>query len=75
MKILMLWIVTELFLIMKHCTGPVISTDTGIYMGDSSKDIYKQAPAKTMQAVYLMYHTMSPELAIDRLKETYNEKK
>lgn len=46
-----------------------------IYTGESSKDIYKQAPAKTMQAVYLMYHTMSPELAIDRLKDSHNEKK
>ena len=46
-----------------------------LYTGESSKDIYKQAPAKTMQTVYLMYHTMSPELAIDRLKESYNEKK
>ena len=46
-----------------------------IYTGESSKDIYKQAPAKTMQTVYLMYHTMSPELAIDRLKESYNVKK
>ena len=46
-----------------------------IYTGESSKDIYKQAPAKTMQTVYLMYHTMSPEHAIDRLKESYNEKK
>ena len=46
-----------------------------IYTGESSKDIYKQAPAKTMQAIYLMYHTMSPELAIDRLKESYNKKK
>ena len=46
-----------------------------IYTGESSKEIYKQAPAKTMQTVYLMYHTMSPELAIDRLKESYNEKK
>ena len=46
-----------------------------IYTGESSKDIYKQAPAKTMQTVYLMYHTMSPELAIDRLKESYNKKK
>ncbi len=42
-----------------------------IYTGESSKDIYKQAPAKTMQTVYLMYHTMSPELAIDRLKNTF----
>lgn len=46
-----------------------------IYTGEASKDIYKQAPAKLMQAVYLMYHTMSPELAIDRLKESYNKKK
>ena len=45
-----------------------------IYTGESSKEIYKQAPAKTMQTVYLMYHTMSPELAIDRLKESYNKK-
>lgn len=45
-----------------------------LYTGESSKEIYKQAPAKTMQAVYLMYHTMSPEVAIDRLKETYIEK-
>lgn len=46
-----------------------------IYTGESSKDIYKQASAKTMQTVYLMYHTMSPELAIDRLKESYGNKK
>lgn len=46
-----------------------------IYTGESSKDIYKQAPAKIMQTVYLIYHTMSPELAIDRLKESYNDKK
>lgn len=42
-----------------------------IYTGESSREIYKQAPAKTMQIVYLMYHTMSPELAIDKLKESY----
>ncbi|MCH5212681.1 MAG: hypothetical protein J1G06_06680 [Oscillospiraceae bacterium] len=41
-----------------------------IYTGESSKKIYKQAPAETMQVVYLMYHTMSPEMAIDRLKES-----
>lgn len=39
------------------------------YTGESSKAIYKQAPAKTMNSMYLMYHTMSPEMAIDRLKE------
>ncbi len=44
------------------------------YTGESSKEIYKQAPAKTMNEVYLMYHTMSPEMAIDRLKQAYNTK-
>lgn len=44
------------------------------YTGESSREIYKQAPARTMNVVYLMYHTMSPELAIDRLKETHVEK-
>ena len=42
------------------------------YTGESSKEIYKQAPAKTMNVVYLMYHTMSPELAIDRLKVAFS---
>ena len=45
-----------------------------LYTGESSREIYKQAPAKIMKAVYLMYHTMSPEMAIDRLKETYKNK-
>ena len=45
-----------------------------IYTGESSKEIYKQAPAKTMQTVYFMYHTMGPELAINRLKESYVKK-
>ena len=43
------------------------------YTGESSREIYKQAPAKTMKVVYLMYHTMSPEMAIDRLKEAYKD--
>ena len=42
------------------------------YTGERSREIYKQAPAKTMNVVYLMYHTMSPEMAIDRLKESYS---
>ena len=45
------------------------------YTGESSKEIYKQAPASVMQSMYLMYHTMSPEMAIDRLKETYARKR
>lgn len=42
--------------------------------GERSKEIYKQAPAKTMQEVYFPYHTLSVELAISRLKETYQDK-
>lgn len=42
------------------------------YTGKSSRGIYKQAPAKTKNVVYLMCHTMSPEMAIDRRKEAYN---
>ncbi len=44
------------------------------YTGETSKEIYKQAPAKTMRVTYLAYHTMSVEMAIDRLKESYKEK-
>lgn len=44
-----------------------------IYTGEGSREIYRQAPAKKMNIVYLMYHTMSPELAIDKLKESYKE--
>ena len=45
-----------------------------IHTGENSRNIHKQAPAKTMRTVYLMYHTMSAEMAIDRLKESYLEK-
>lgn len=44
------------------------------HTNESSKEIYKQAPAKTMRIVYLPYHTMSVEMAVDRLKETYQAK-
>ena len=45
------------------------------YTGESSKEIYKQAPAKTMRITYFPYHTMSVDMAIDRLKESYEEKR
>ena len=45
------------------------------YTGESSKEIHKQAPANVMRSMYLIYHTMSPEMAIDRLKDTYKRKK
>ena len=44
------------------------------YNGEDSAKIYKQAPVKTMNRNYLMFHTMSPTLAIEDLKEIYNQK-
>ncbi|MCD8293794.1 MAG: hypothetical protein LUE27_00900 [Clostridia bacterium] len=44
------------------------------YTGESSKEIYRQANAQTMRTVYLGYHTLSNELAIIKLKETYTMK-
>ena len=42
---------------------------------ESSKEIYAQAPATTMNTNYLMFHTMAPELAIEDLKELHQQKK
>ena len=44
------------------------------YTGETSKEIYKQAPVKTMRVTFLAYHTMSAEMAIDRLKDSYRQK-
>lgn len=65
--------------------GEIYDRETMYWMGyvyrrwhyrtnESSKEIYKQAPAKTMRTTYFPYHTMSVEMAIDRLKESYKEK-
>lgn len=43
------------------------------YTGESSKKIYTIADAETMEQTYLGYHTLSTEMAIDRLKEAYAE--
>lgn len=45
------------------------------YTGESSKEIYKQAPAKVVAPAYFSYHTLSVEMAIDRLKESYKDKR
>lgn len=34
-----------------------------------------QAPAKTMNVNYLMFHTMDPEMAVEDLKEIYRQKR
>ncbi len=66
-------------------TGNIISKDEIYWIGyiyrywhyyknESSKNIYKIAPFKTMKINYLMFHTMSPELAIDDLIEINKQK-
>ena len=40
-----------------------------ISRNESSRKIYRQAPARTMKRNYLMFHTLDPEAAIDDLKE------
>ena len=45
------------------------------YTGESSKQIYKQAPARIMNSSYLMFHTMDPSMAIDDLKDIYSQKR
>lgn len=44
------------------------------YTNESSKEIYKQANAKTMRIVYYSYHTLDCSVAIDKLKESYEDK-
>ncbi len=42
--------------------------------GEDSKEIYKQAPAETMNRNWLIFHTLAPEVAIDDLKEIYRQR-
>jgi len=44
------------------------------YTGEDSKDIYRQAPAETMSRNWLIFHTLAPEMAVEDLKEIYNQK-
>ena len=41
------------------------------YTGESSKEIYTIANAERMATVYLGFHTLDVQMAIDRLKESY----
>lgn len=45
------------------------------YTGEDSAKIYKQAPVETMKRNYMIFHTMDPVLAIEDLKEIYNQKR
>ena len=43
------------------------------YTGEDSAKIYKQAPVQTMKRNYMIFHTMDPVVAIENLKEIYNQ--
>lgn len=44
------------------------------YTGESSREIYKTADADTMNECWLGFHTLDVEMAIDDLKEIYEQK-
>ena len=44
------------------------------YTGEDSRKIYQLAPVKTMKRNYMLFHSMSPELAIDSLLEIHLQK-
>ena len=44
------------------------------YSGEDSAKIFKQAPVETMKRNYMIFHTMDPVLAIEDLKEIYDQK-
>ena len=44
------------------------------FTGEDSKEIYKQASAETVSRNWLMFHTLTPEIAIDNLIEIYRQK-
>lgn len=45
-----------------------------ILTGEPGRKIVKQASPKLMNENYLMFHTMSPEMAIEDLKEIYRQR-
>jgi len=45
------------------------------YTGEDSAKIYKQASVDTMKRNYMMFHTMDPSLAVENLKEIFEQKK
>jgi len=45
------------------------------FTGESSKDIYKQAPAETLKRNFMIFHTFAPETAVEDLKEIYRQRK
>ncbi len=65
--------------------GEVFSADVMYWIGylyrywhfytcEGSAKIYRQAPTARMKRNYMMFHTMDPALAVDNLKEIYEQK-
>ena len=44
------------------------------HTGEESAKIYKQAPVKTMVRNFMMFHTMDPVMAIEKIKKIYEQK-
>lgn len=44
------------------------------YTGESSRQIYSQADGPLMRSCYLGLHTLDPAMAVEDLKEIYNQK-
>ena len=44
------------------------------YTGETSQEIYKTADAKTMDECWLGFHTLDVAMAIDDLKEIFDQK-
>ena len=42
--------------------------------GEDSREIYKQAPAETMNRNWLIFHTLAPEVAIEDLKVIHRQR-
>ena len=42
--------------------------------GEDCREIYKQAPAETMNRNWLIFHTLAPEVAIEDLKEIFRQR-
>ena len=43
------------------------------YTGEGSSKIIRQAPVDTMKRNFMMFHTMDPALAIEKLKEIHKQ--
>lgn len=41
------------------------------YTGEDSSKLFRQAPVERMKRNYMMFHTMDPALAVEKLKELF----